>query len=250
MNTMSPRALWKDYCDATVGIAERFGRMSAIQFLLGEKLMSFAQLGETDPTFLAELPAFSSSIRGRDAHSLDYFVVMQIDKCVVYSNVAITRAPDLFRVAALVVALTLSVATFTSSAFGGFGVNQSQLKGAFIAEVGEAHEVEPPSGAKWKDQIYSLNSRCFTLSGYFGYWGYGGKPAMLVVKENKLINLALFESLGSTPSVDLFPVQMVQCPESANVLPSCDGLTSEQCQKAMADHLRMLEQKLKQLRGK
>lgn len=63
MSIKSPRALWENYSAATVGIAERFSRVSAIQYLVGEKLMLFAQLAEADPNFLAELPAFSAQIR-------------------------------------------------------------------------------------------------------------------------------------------------------------------------------------------
>ena len=120
----------------------------------------------------------------------------------------------------------------------------------FIAEAGEANEIEPPSGTTWKEQLYSLNSRCFTVIGYVGYWGYGGKPAMLVINERKMIQLALFDSSYGGMDVNLLPVQMMQCPANANVPPSCDDLTPEQCEKAMSDHLKMLEQKLKSLRGR
>ena len=152
------------------------------------------------------------------------------------------------RTIALLAGLVLVNSATPSNAFGGFGNDQSKLKGVFIAEVGDANEVDPPPGATWEDQLYSLNSRCFTLFGYYGYWGYGGKPAMLVIDQNKIIKLALFDSTYGSLEVKLFLAQMVQCPAHANIPPNCDDLTAEQCQKAMADHLKMLELKLKRKR--
>jgi ferredoxin len=51
------------YCEAVVGIRERFGLANAIEYVVGEKLMTFSQLAESDESFRAELPAFCERIR-------------------------------------------------------------------------------------------------------------------------------------------------------------------------------------------
>ena len=134
-------------------------------------------------------------------------------------------------------------------AYGGFEADQAQVKGSVIAEIGEAKELPPPSGSKWKEQPYVLNSRCFTIFGYYGYWGYGGKPAMLLVKQDRSIILALFEFALGSPSIKTYPVLMAECPENANIPPSCDGLSPEECQKRFDEHIKKLVQELKRLKG-
>ena len=59
----TPEQIWKDCCAATVDIRAQHGMRGAIEYLIGDKLMMFAQTGETNPEFLAELPAFSKRIR-------------------------------------------------------------------------------------------------------------------------------------------------------------------------------------------
>ena len=132
-------------------------------------------------------------------------------------------------------------------AFGSFSSEHEQLKNKVIVAVGEAKKVDPPSGAEWKEQVYSLGSYCFTMSGYYGYWGYGGKPAMLVVNDRKLLELAIFETFSSDIDVKLNYVTMIQCPAHANITPSCDGLSPDQCKTLMDAYLKKLKQKLKEL---
>jgi len=76
MTFKTPKNLWQDYSDAAIAIRERFGSNAAIDYLLGEKLMTFAQTGETEPAFLAELPAFADRIRSlfSAADMENYFV--------------------------------------------------------------------------------------------------------------------------------------------------------------------------------
>jgi len=45
------------------GIRERYGVASALRYVVGEKLMMFAQTAETDDGFRAQLPAFCTKIR-------------------------------------------------------------------------------------------------------------------------------------------------------------------------------------------
>lgn len=99
-----------------------------------------------------------------------------------------------------------------SYAFDGYGSEHIKLKNKVIAAIGEAKEVDPPTGTEWKDQVYSLNSYCFTMSGYYGYWGYGGKSAMLITDTSKLVQLAIFEKSISDINVKVNYVNIIQCP--------------------------------------
>jgi hypothetical protein len=60
---LNPRELWQGYCDAAPGIRERFGLANALEYVVGEKLMTFSQMAESDERFRAELPAFCERIR-------------------------------------------------------------------------------------------------------------------------------------------------------------------------------------------
>jgi hypothetical protein len=50
--------IWVKQCKATKGIKRRFGAKSALDYLVGEKLMMFADEAEGRPAFAAELPRF------------------------------------------------------------------------------------------------------------------------------------------------------------------------------------------------
>ena len=64
MSIKTPREQWREYCELVPGLRAQFGLPSAIGYVVGEKLMTFAHLAETDPEFREELPGFCSSIRG------------------------------------------------------------------------------------------------------------------------------------------------------------------------------------------
>lgn len=55
----SPREHWQDYCAVAPGIRAQFGVNAALDYIVGEKLMVFAQTAETD-----EVPG-SSEAGGR-----------------------------------------------------------------------------------------------------------------------------------------------------------------------------------------
>jgi hypothetical protein len=48
MTLKRPAELWQEYCDVAPGIRERYGVASALRYVVGEKLMMFAQTAETD----------------------------------------------------------------------------------------------------------------------------------------------------------------------------------------------------------
>src|SRR6202142_3746161 len=63
MSLKTPRELWQDYCHVARDVRERYGLSAAISYVVGEKLMTFAQTAEADEGFRAELPAFCAKIR-------------------------------------------------------------------------------------------------------------------------------------------------------------------------------------------
>jgi hypothetical protein len=50
--------IWIDECAATEDIRESFGPEKALDYLIGEKLLTFLMASEQDPEFAAEVPAF------------------------------------------------------------------------------------------------------------------------------------------------------------------------------------------------
>jgi hypothetical protein len=55
--------IWKEQCDAARGVRERFGVVSALDYLIGEKLIIYAETAVTRPEFARELPRFVAEIR-------------------------------------------------------------------------------------------------------------------------------------------------------------------------------------------
>jgi hypothetical protein len=54
--------VWIEQCNATNAIKRRFGAKSALDYLIGEKLMMFADAAKDDPNFAKELPRFLAAI--------------------------------------------------------------------------------------------------------------------------------------------------------------------------------------------
>jgi hypothetical protein len=53
---------WVEQCRATRGIRKRFGVKSALDYLVGEKLLNFAEAAERHPEFAAGLPRFQTAV--------------------------------------------------------------------------------------------------------------------------------------------------------------------------------------------
>lgn len=51
-----------EQCRATKTIKRRFGAKSALDYLIGEKLMTFADAARDDPGFAKELPRFLAAV--------------------------------------------------------------------------------------------------------------------------------------------------------------------------------------------
>lgn len=54
--------VWIEQCRATRTIKRRFGAKSALDYLIGEKLLAFAAAAKDHPEFAAELPRFLSAV--------------------------------------------------------------------------------------------------------------------------------------------------------------------------------------------
>ena len=63
MTERSWQHVWMDQCDAAEGIRLRFGLAEAFDYVVGEKLLNFAEAAARDPDFARELPRFVSRVR-------------------------------------------------------------------------------------------------------------------------------------------------------------------------------------------
>lgn len=115
------------------------------------------------------------------------------------------------------------------------------MKNYVIIDVGEVSGVEPPFNTKWQDDVYQMNGRCFSFSGYMGYWGYGRKAALLLVNTQKDVKLALIESAIGSVKVELQSIVMLECPSGTNVIPYSDD---------PEEQLRLLKKRQEELKKK
>ena len=54
---------WIEQCEAAQGIRQRFGVQAAFDYIVGEKLQTFAEAAARDRQFAAELPKFVAEAR-------------------------------------------------------------------------------------------------------------------------------------------------------------------------------------------
>jgi hypothetical protein len=54
---------WKEQCAAARSIRAQYGILSSLDYLIGEKLMTYAETAVTRPEFARELPRFVAEIR-------------------------------------------------------------------------------------------------------------------------------------------------------------------------------------------
>ncbi len=55
--------IWQVQCSAARDVKEKHGLASALDYLLGEKLMRYAETATTHPEFARELPRFIAEVR-------------------------------------------------------------------------------------------------------------------------------------------------------------------------------------------
>ena len=63
MDTRKSHHIWMEQCEAAHTIRERYGVAAAFDYLVGEKLMTFATAAADHPEFARELPRFVSEVR-------------------------------------------------------------------------------------------------------------------------------------------------------------------------------------------
>jgi hypothetical protein len=63
MTTRRFQGIWKEQCEAARSVREQHGVVSALDYLIGEKLMIFAETAISRPEFARELPRFIAEIR-------------------------------------------------------------------------------------------------------------------------------------------------------------------------------------------
>jgi len=63
MNVRKAHKIWIEQCEAAQTIETRFGLTAAFDYLVGEKLLSFASAAFRHPDFARELPRFVSEVR-------------------------------------------------------------------------------------------------------------------------------------------------------------------------------------------
>ena len=115
---------------------------------------------------------------------------------------------------------------------------QNELKNHLIVDVGEISEVSKPIGANWNVDLYQMNGKCMALSGYSSPSFYGSKAALLLMDSAQKIALAVVEATIGAIRIDIYSVDMYECPNSANVLPHSSD---------PAENLRLLEERRKEL---
>ena len=63
MPQRKPHQVWIEQCEAAQTIRERFGLKAAFDYLVGEKLLNFAETASSHVDFARELPRFVSEVR-------------------------------------------------------------------------------------------------------------------------------------------------------------------------------------------
>ena len=56
--------VWRDHCEAAESIRLQYGVGSAFDYVVGKKLLTFAEAAEERPEFARALPQFVSELRG------------------------------------------------------------------------------------------------------------------------------------------------------------------------------------------
>jgi hypothetical protein len=55
--------IWKEQCAAARSVQAQHGTLSALDYLIGEKLLTYAETAVTRPEFARELPRFVAEVR-------------------------------------------------------------------------------------------------------------------------------------------------------------------------------------------
>ena len=97
MNVREAHKFWIEQCEAAQTIKARFGFTAAFDYLVGEKLMSFAGAASRHPEFARELPQFVSEVRRMFTPDEIGAQLAQIERSQNESNVDVLEEDDLLR---------------------------------------------------------------------------------------------------------------------------------------------------------
>ena len=97
MNVRKAHKIWIEQCEAAQTIKARFGLTAAFDYLVGEKLMSFAGAASRHPEFARELPQFVSEVRRMFTPDEIGAQLAQIERSQNESNVDVLEEDDLLR---------------------------------------------------------------------------------------------------------------------------------------------------------
>ena len=88
--------IWMDQCAAAEDVRENFGLKNALDYLIGEKLLTFLMVSEEDPKFAGELPAFVREIRRlfTDSEIREYLDHLERSKFLAPSDLEIDDLDD------------------------------------------------------------------------------------------------------------------------------------------------------------
>ena len=97
MNVRKAHNIWIEQCEAAQTIKARFGLTAAFDYLVGEKLMSFASAASRYPDFARELPRFVSEVRRMFTPDEIGAQLAQIERSQNERNVDVLEEDDLLR---------------------------------------------------------------------------------------------------------------------------------------------------------
>jgi hypothetical protein len=97
MNVRKAHNIWIEQCEAAQTIKARFGLTAAFDYLVGEKLMSFAIAASRHPDFARELPRFVSEVRRMFTPDEIGAQLAQIERSQNERNVDVLEEDDLLR---------------------------------------------------------------------------------------------------------------------------------------------------------
>jgi hypothetical protein len=80
------RDIWKEQCQAARGVRQRHGVVSALDYLIGEKLLDYAAMAVTRPELARELPSFVAEIRSIFGAEEIRAYLEHLDQCVVWTT--------------------------------------------------------------------------------------------------------------------------------------------------------------------
>ena len=97
MNVRNAHKIWIEQCVAAQTIKARFGLTAAFDYLVGEKLMSFARAASRHPDFARELPRFVSEVRRMFTPAEIGALLAQIERSQNERNVDVMEEDDPLR---------------------------------------------------------------------------------------------------------------------------------------------------------